>query len=225
MKKILIISLLSLISIVYATGPSYASITLKPLATNSHGEVLFGVSRDINPTGANSIKYEKFGWLVVSSSGVWDEKVAFIGKDNNLKNLSQIEKYNKGKINLKNPDKVLKALMKKYGFTKQTPLINEKYKILELKSKQSCYMGKCINKVLQQKTIENYHCNKIEVPVRSSFSYKGVILVHNINHFEEKLNKGCIFNIKNFTLYPDRDIGYDIMEVDGIVLLKGDIWE
>lgn len=223
MKKISIL-LWSLASIAYATGPSYASIKLKPIATNPHGEVLFQVSSDINPTGAYSIRYEKFGWLVVSSKGVWDERAALMGKDDdNPKFLSKIKDYENGKINLQNPDMVLKVLMKKYGFKKHTPLINEKNKILELKPKQSCYLGKCVEHTLLQKTIEKYYCKNIKVSVRSTFSYKGVILVRNIDDdFENKI-KGGMFNIKNFSLYPKKDIGYDLMDIDGIVLLKNGV--
>ena len=221
MKQILIILLWSLSTVVHATGPSYTTIKLTPLATHPHGEVLFKISRDINGMGAGTLHTIRYGWLVVSSKGVWVERIALVGNDSEEMS-AKISAYEKGKINLTNPDKVLKELMKEYSFTKDTPLINEKYKVLVLKPKQSCYLGRCVEHALLQKTIENYYSKSIETTVKSHFIYKGVVLVHNSFEGDMGIEKGGRFDIKNFMIYPDKDIGYFSMKIDGIVLLDNE---
>lgn len=77
MKKVLILFVVLLNSFLWATGPSYAQVTLTPIATNSNGKVLFQTYHNFNKMGGSSEK-RKYGWLVVSASGVWEEKVAFV---------------------------------------------------------------------------------------------------------------------------------------------------
>ena len=83
---------------------------LTPIATNESGEVLFQTYSNINTHGSYFCTSDKFGWLVVSANGVWDEHVAYdtseIFDDNcNHKNKKKHDAYKMGKISLKNPDK------------------------------------------------------------------------------------------------------------------------
>ena len=221
MRLIILILLWSLSTAVYATGTSYATIKLTPIATHPHGEVLFKIYRNINGRGAGTLHAIRYGWLVVSSQGVWSERVALVGNDSPDMS-AKILAYEKGEINLVTPDIVLKELMEKYGFTADTPLINERHKVLALKPTQSCYLGRCVDRVLLQKTIENYYSDSIETTVTSHFTYKGVVLVHNSFEGDMGMKKGGRFDIKNFMIYPDKDIGYFSMKVDGIVLLDNE---
>lgn len=139
MKRIIWVLLISFLFL-NATGSSFAEIKLTPIATHENGEVLFQTYSNINGMGAHNNSYIKIGWLVVSSAGVWDEEVALFGYEGeNQKKWKQVDTqisaYREGKINLKSPGSVLKKLMLKYNFTKETPLIYEKNKILELKPK------------------------------------------------------------------------------------------
>jgi len=222
MKKVLILFVVLLNSFLWATGPSYAQVTLTPIATNSNGKVLFQTYHNFNKMGGSSEK-RKYGWLVVSASGVWEEKVAFVVNNlvgnPNKKLEKRLGEYIAGKVNLSHPDKVLKNLMQKYDFNSDTPLINEKNRVLELKPKQSCYLGKCIDFSLTQKTIEGHKSTDIRNAIRSSFMYKGVALFQNTMHYEEsEPNDGATFeHLENYL--GERDIGYDITNIDGIVLL------
>jgi hypothetical protein len=120
-----------------------------------------------------------------------------------------------GKVNLLQPDEVLKSLMKNYDFKSDTPLIYEKYKILELKPKQSCYLGNCIEDVLTQKSIEGYESDNIFKTIRGDdFVYKGVVLMHNVTHFSDEVKQyGGQFDF-------GYHVTYDSEEVDAIVLIN-----
>ena len=221
MKKTLILWVLILNNFLFATGPSYAIVALTPIATHENGNVLFQTYANLNKEGGSSEK-RKHGWLVVSANGVWDERVALVVNNLVGNPNEELEKrdiaYSSGKVNLLHPDEVLKSLMNKYGFKSGTPLISEKYKILELKKQQSCYVGRCVNKVLKQKSIEGYVCDNIFKTTRGDdFSYKGVVLMHNVTHWLDEVEQyGGQFNF-------DDNVTYDSEEIDGIVLL-GDFW-
>ena len=221
-KKVLIILLIvgNMVTLLNATGPSSVDIELTPIATDEDSTVLFQTYRNISPNGGYGSENIVYGWLVVSAHhDIWDERVALRGDDTDPKNQEKLEAYRKGKVNLSHPDKGLKALMDKYYFRKDSKLVSEKYSVLELKPKQSCYKGKCIEKVLMQKTIENHTANTIFKTIRGDeFSFQGVTLLKNALHYEEdKPNYGGEFsNFEN--LWGEKDIGYDIMSIDALVL-------
>jgi len=169
-----------------------------------------------------------YGWLVVSALyNIWDERIALRGDANAPKNQERLESYQKGEVNLAHPDKVLKQMMGKYYFDKDSKLVSKKYSVLELKPKQSCYKGKCIDRVLTQKTIENHTSNTIFKTIRSDFSFQGVTLFKNaLHHEEKKSNYGGVFsnfeNLWNGNI--DYELGYDMMNIDALVLFDSYIF-
>ena len=196
MKTLLLIILSTILN---ATGDPYINIKLKPIATNEYGAVLFQTYSDINTYGSYSCSYDKFGWLVVSADGTWDERVAYetseiFDNDCNLRDKKKYDAYKTGKISLKNPDKILAKLQAKYYFNRSIAKSNEKYKVLELKPKQSCFSGKCINKVLPQKSVEGFVStifspSKNAQSLRSSFYHKGVALMRTPMYVNEETVK------------------------------------
>ena len=182
-----------------ATGDPYINVKLKPMATNEYGAVLFQTYSDINTYGSYSCSYDKFGWLVVSADGTWDERVAYdtsdiFDNDCNFRDKKKYNAYKTGKITLKNPDKVLAKLKEEYYFNSIIAESNDKYKVLELKPKQSCFLGRCIEKVLPQKSIEGFVSttltpSKNAQNLRSSFYYKGVALMRTPFYAEEETIK------------------------------------
>lgn len=239
MKKIILV-LLCGIGFLKATGPSYAEIILTPIATHKNGEVLFQTYQDINGMGAHHNGNVKIGWLVVSAAGVWDEHIALKGyAGDDFKEWDRVDaliaKYREKKFNLKNPDKVLKALMKKYGFTKDTPLMVDRDTNFEIRSHGICYAGVCEKRRIKQKTLQGYVSEKMfqktnghklnyenEI-MREPFVYKGVFLVHNRHHFDSGIqNYGAFFNIKNkhYQQAVEFDEMFDEIEIDGIVLFQ-----
>lgn len=168
MSKILSIILLS--TFLNATGNPYINIKLNPISTNYEGAVLFQTYSDINTDGAYSCTHEKFGWLVVSTHGIWDERVSYDSSEIfddacNYKNKKKYDAYKKGTISLKNPDKVLKKILEKYYFNRSIAESDERLKVLELKPKQSCFQGKFIDEVLPQKSIDRFLSTKAYIQV------------------------------------------------------------
>ena len=196
MKKLLLLLITTLLN---ATGDPYINIKLKPIATNYSGAVLFQTYSDINTYGSYSCSYDKFAWLVVSADGIWDERVAYetseiFDNDCNLRDKKKYDAYKTGKISLKNPDKILAKLQAKYYFNCSIAESNEKYKVLEIKPKQSCFSGKCIDKVLPQKSVEGFvsttlRPRKNAQSLRSSFYYKGVALMRTPMYVNEETIK------------------------------------
>ena len=208
-----------------ATGPSNATITLTPIASNeASSTVLFQTYRNISSNGGYSDNNMAYGWLVVSAVyNIWDERVAIKGDDNDPKSREKLKAYEKRKVNLDHPDKVLKKIMEEYYFDKDSKLLSEKYSVLELKPKQSCYKGKCINRVLTQKTIENHISSNIINSIRGyTFSFKGIVLLHNTREYknddggEEVVYGGEFSNFQN--LWGEHDIGYELMNIDALAL-------
>ena len=194
---LLLIGLLLLNINLFATGSPYANIKLKPIATNYGGQVLFQTFSDVNREGSYSCTSDKFGWLVVSADGLWDERVAygnaeiFDKSSCEFRDKEKYEAYKNGKINLKNPDAVLKKMLEEYQFNRTIEESNERFKVLELKPKQSCLGGKCIEQVLPQKSIGGLLSTAL-VPskdaksLRSSFYYEGVALFRTPNYVDEE---------------------------------------
>jgi len=235
MSKIFSIILLS--TVLNATGTPYINIKLNPIATNYEGVVLFQTYSDINTNGSYSCTHEKFGWLVVSAHGIWDERVSYDSSeifDNacNYKDKKKYDAYKKGTISLKNPDQVLKKILHKYYFNRSIAESNERLKVLELKPKQSCFQGKCIDEVLPQKSIDGFLPTKLSIGkaqnLRSSLYYKGVTLMRTpLYENEESIlydkhqndNPRSYKQQFNLPMLP-KGSSYEKTFIDSIVLVK-----
>ncbi len=167
-------------------------IKLTPIAVNAD-KVLFATQKYENTVGAVRPCVETdFGWLVVSSAGVWDERNAY-RYDCKKEEKKIYEQYLKGKFTVKKPDKALGELIKRYEFYTSSVLESEPY-VYEIKSKQSCFKGKCLEQTTKQKTLGKIVSTKQHSSIQSSFYYKGVALFHNV--------------MEDYTLsYPEPAIG------------------
>ena len=235
MRKIVVLFAIILSINCFATGLPYADVKLKPIATNYEGHVLFQTYSDINRHGSYSCKEEKFGWLVVSAYGLWDERVAydtseiFDAQSCEYKDRAKYLAYKRGEINLQNPDNTLKNMLKKYYFNRTVAQSNERFKILALKPKQSCFRGGCIDQTLTQKSIYGLHSNRLYNPssrrvknLRSSFYYKGVALFKSPSYISEEDSENrakdryaSVFNLPKI----EKGRHYGAEYIDSIVLI------
>jgi len=199
------------------------------MAVNENGTVLFATKSLKNPIGSNSIYRYDFGWLVVNSDGAWDEREAFRSSQSDKKDGPLYKQYDDGKINLKQPDDVLKIMMKRYDFKSDSKLKKEGW-VLAIKPHQTCFKGKCIERSLKQKTLEEVSSTLLHTPIRSSFYYKGVALFNNIyetGRFDEveKKEQGSSFDFEQEQIvfdgekYPRR---HPHSYIDGLVLFNPD---
>ena len=211
--------------VLHATGDPVIKIKLNPIAVGAHGHVLFSTYKYANSFGSNSYNKHEFGWLVVHGrTGEWDEREAY---NYNGKDKSLYEKYLHAKIGLKNPDKVLKALMDKYFFSASSTL-NQSSFVYAIKANQSCFDSECTDKTTVQKTLGEKKSKVLYAPIRSSFYYGGVALFHNnynvnsdIEDSHKKPNEGAVFDFKQEVYIGSDDANphlYPYSEVDGLVL-------
>jgi len=217
---------ISAIFVLYATGDPAVNIKLTPIAVNEHKHILFATQSSINHTGSYSCSQNKYGWLVVHANGLWDEQEAFVAQDDNCIDINETKRYayNRHIIGLKNPDTILKKLMIKYGFTKDSRL-KKRTMAMEIKAHQTCFDGVCIEKTLQQKTLHGYTSLEIDKSIYSDFYYGGVGLFHNIvedfspeDVNREPMSRGAKFNIPLDSKFYKK--GYPISHVDGLVLFE-----
>jgi hypothetical protein len=221
-----ILTYFTFITLLFATGDPAVNIKLTPMAVNMHKQILFATQSSINRTGSYSCSQEKYGWLVVSASGLWDEQEVFVAQDDKCIDTNETKRhaYKTHKIGLQNPDSVLKELMHKYRFHKDSTL-KKRTMAMEIKAHQTCFDGECIEKSLQQKTLYGYTSLKIQNAIYSDFYYEGVAIFHNVvedfrpDDVERKaMSKGAKFNIPFHN--PFYKNGYPISRIDGVVLFE-----
>jgi len=168
-----------LVAMAFASDASKSMhIKLTPIAVSAD-KVLFATQKyESVVSSVRSCAQTDFGWLVVSSSGIWDEKNAY-SYDCKKESKTSYEKYAQGSITVKTPDKTLEKLMQKYEFYEYSVLENEAY-VYAIKPEQSCFKGACLQKSTKQKTLGKLSSTSVHGAIRSSFYYKGVALFHNM---------------------------------------------
>lgn len=204
-----------------ATGDSYANIKLVPLAINQNNEILFKTKSHFNKMGANTYAGLKFGWLVASAKGIWDEEVHYqMHIDDNFDQLNRRDKSFRERKDLSNPPDSLQKLIKKYHFeqAKTLPPTQGNGQVT-WDPAQLCHMDICTDQTIEQRSLEEFESLKNHgLPVSSSFFFAGVALFHNKAGHENELypepNIGAILtNNQEFESLPDSTV------VDGIALL------
>ena len=161
-----------------------------------------------------------FGWLVVSAAGVLDEKMAY-HYDCKKESKEIYERYLQGKVTIKDPDKALGELIKKYDIWKGSVLKEDPY-VYAIKFKQSCFKGNCLEQTTKQKTLRELVSTELHSPIHSSFYYKGVALFHNVKEdytpsypepaIKKLSAKGASFGLKT------KGKEYAASYIDGLVL-------
>ena len=182
MKKLVYTPFLSFMMLFASDASANIHIKLTPIAVHAD-KVLFSTQKveDIVGGSDDGERYcveKDFGWLVVSATGIWDERNAY-HYDCKKESKERYERYLQGKVTVKTPDKTLKELMGKYGFSKYSVLEKEPY-LYDIKPKQSCFKGNCIERTTKQKTLGQVKSTNLHASIRSSFYYKGVALFKNV---------------------------------------------
>lgn len=213
----------------HATGASYATVELVPLASSPHQEVLFKTKSHLNSMGAATWAGMKFGWLVVSSKGVWEEAVHYeMGIDDNADKLERYEKEFQKRKDLKNPPESLQALLKKYKFSEGKILTGKEgqgqYTWSPTQFCQKTPKKKC-GAALEQKSLGGLKSEKDKgSAVDSSFAYQGVVVFKNRageedNEEEEQPTSKAQGAVMSIPGAPAKD-AFEYTKVDGIVLVK-----
>lgn len=163
------------------TGPSFCEIRLIPVATGAEGTVLFKTYFKINTTGSQMLAPVELGWLVVSSSGVWDyQRETYLTFQDGLEFSSRdsaiLKAFEKPFRLLRQGKSVADELRAKYDISKILPsstgggvLSWSPYGVYEDGKKLA--NATQINTIFDIKSMDG-----VSTTVQSKFYYKGVAL-------------------------------------------------
>ena len=205
----------------FATGPSTATIQIVPISYNDSGVILCKTAFSINRTGGVANQRIQYGWLAVSSSGIWEEVPhALIEDPYNPINENTSDKYAKefkDDMNWKLPPNSVKSLIKKYSFRDRGNFVGDN-KAITWSPSSICNAKKCTNAIVKQQSLQNLHSALDSgSSIKPYFSYAGVFFFHNSYGPEKEQVIGADIHISN--LFDGQDIGIDYWDIDGIAFI------
>lgn len=207
-------------SLCQATGPSYARIVIVPLAANDHGVVVFKTERHVNKMGSASLEGTEYGWLCVSSSGVWEERI-HLTFTNGQTSLREVERF-LNRTDLSNPPPSLQSLMEACDVVSWVSLDpSEGRGRARWQPERLCVDHLCSNGPIPQRSLAGFRSSDgAGSSVESRFFYAGVAVFDNLEHDQsgEPVQIGARFYIEN--LYYGKDIGIDILGIAAIAIFE-----
>jgi hypothetical protein len=219
MKFSLLLLFIFLFTTSSRTGPSTCFIKIIPVATGKNGTVLFKTSYQINPSGGQFLVPVELGWLVVSSKGVWEEKLdKRLDFDDGTRVTSSdslsLKEFDKP-FNWKNPPKTVRPLMVKYSL--YNPVNDKEGRGEVLWTKEGIYKNK--NRIHTESRLrsvkEMYNTQGEGTPVQVSFYHQGVTLFRNKMEVDEMEENEAVTG----ALFFEKDYLYSI---DALLILKKD---
>ncbi|MGB8932798.1 MAG: hypothetical protein WCC48_16255 [Anaeromyxobacteraceae bacterium] len=214
-----------------ATGPSGATLSLRPVAVGEGGAVLLKTFRELNPDGGYAPRRAEYGWLVVSAAGTWREAQhalvdpAAVGEEVAAAERAPLQTWLEAPFDWGAPPESVRGLLREHGFAPpKEPFDPAAGKgRVTWSPKDLCVQGRCRWPAPAQRTLEELESEAEEgAPVACSFFRGGVALFRN-EHGEAR-EVGAKFRLApNIADYRDgfgpRDLGYDRVSVDGVVVL------
>jgi hypothetical protein len=216
-----------------ATGPSQAEVRIVPLAANARGVVLFKTLRLLNRTGAHGPAPVETGWLLVSGRGVWKEvshadfdPSRVVPSDADAR-FARIRAEFESDLDWAAPPASLAPLLAEHGFTARDRIrADEGSGAVAWTPRALCAGATCSGPPRAQRTVGGIESARGEGSrVACAFSRAGVALFHNRRGSDggDPPPRGALFRLPA-NPYLDRrlgpiDLGYDLEDVDGVVLL------
>jgi hypothetical protein len=212
------------------TGPSSANTQIVPIAFNDNGAILFKTYRYINRTGGYSSQRNEFGWLVVSSDGIWEEVRHIIlapeewtGPHEDLwkqffRYLGEFDRD----FNWSSPPYSVRRLLKKYGFTSSQRISRNKGKgMIIWTPTRVCKAGKCPRGAIVQRSLRGLRNVRGEGgAIKCSFYYAGVALFKNHDGYDDKNPEGAYFFIRAPAYDGIKDLTVDEFSIDAISIIR-----
>ena len=226
-----------------ATGPTYLTIWMDPVAANPSGQVLLRTFYRSNlsnglPLAGSEIR---FGWLVVSAQGLWKEYGHFSMKeteDGSAEDKSQGEMFNRhmnefeSPFDWANPPASVQPLLKAYKFSKAHAVDSKQGRgTVRWTPRGVTSKGKMQERDAVQLTLGKIPSLKnAGAEIDAAFFTKGVALFRNESKPETEKRgavsgaKGAVFRLASAVpggkSLGIREAGVDVWEVDGVCLLK-----
>lgn len=227
----------------FASGPSYVTIWMDPVAANPSGQVLLRTFYRSNLSGGIPLHGSeiRFGWLVVSAQGLWKEYDHFSMRDTESgaagdsaqqalfdRHMNEFE----APFDWNSPPASVQPILKTWKFSKSHTIDPRLGKSGVTWTPKGLYAKK---KPLERDAGQLTLGQKSSIrgagsEIEAAFFTRGVALFRNEGKPEAEKrgsargSKGAVFRLsgamtgdKNFTL---RDAGVDVWEVDGIGFVK-----
>lgn len=203
----------------FATGPSFASIKITPIAASEGGVVLFKTYFHVNKMGSHSQVGAEYGWLCASSAGLWKERLHYRVIDDSYGSgdLDIVENAFHRRADLSDPPASLSDLIAECGLAEVRALSPEEGKgRAEWSAGRFCLDERCSSGYVQQRSLGGLTSAESEGrAVESLFFFEGLALFENVSHYELPEAIGATFPIQN--LIGGVDVGLDQATIFGIV--------
>lgn len=196
------------------TGPSHAGASIKPIAYSDDGVILCQTSFYKNDMGAHAFIPVEYGYLLVSSNGMWEE-IAYHTSDSYEDTIAN--NFYK-RLDFRNPPQHLDSILLAHHIENYVDDLGKNRYFWTPKAIYDGY-DKVISYQVKQKTLYGY-TNKTGEGTRtpSAYALKGVVFFENETHFSEDyediLQIGATFFETEFT-FP-----IDLYSVTGILFIK-----
>ena len=217
----------------FATGHSLASIEIIPITYNAHGTVLCKTRYSLNPQGVHAPVRIEYGWLVVSSTGFWQEHLHDVFDPIQFPNETETmfavwkageEEWN-APFNWEHPPLSIQPLLQRYRFTPQTMDTGRFSQVVS--SLITDVLNTCDLCERRQRSLHNATATLTsETVLEVAFYHDKIVFLRNVLTEAEQV--GAEFGIPNFMVLNDgipRDYGFDDQNIDGIFLLPEDAIE
>lgn len=225
----------------FASGPSYVTIWMDPVAANPSGQVLLRTFYRSNLSGGIPLHGSeiRFGWLVVSAQGLWKEYDHFSMRDTESgaagdsaqqslfdRHMNEFE----APFDWNSPPASVQPILKTYKFSKSHTVDPRLGKGEVTWTPKGIYAKK---KQLERDAGQLTLGRKVSLrgagsEIEAAFFIRGVALFRNEGKPEAERRdrgaKGAVFNLAGSETggrsYAILDTGVDVWEVDGIGLVR-----
>lgn len=202
----------------FATGPSFATMKITPIAASEDGVVLFKTYSHINRMGRHSQVGAEYGWLCASSAGLWKERLHYRVTDDSYgsRDFDIVKNAFNRRADLSDPPASLSDLIEECGLAEARALSPEEGKGRAVWSAgRFCLDERCSSGYVQQRSLGGLTSKEYEGrAVESLFFFEGLALFENVSHYELPEAIGATFPIPN--LIGGVDVGLDQATISGI---------
>lgn len=209
-----------------ASGPSVAAVEIVPITYNDDNVILFKTRYEINRDGIAGLATIEYGWLVLSSDGIWEEHPhvtlspeGFSDATKKMReNFHSLEGEFRNPFSWESSPQSIQEILHKYGFQQRIFPSQDSYsELMGAMQKRTEVCDKCL-KVSSIHNLSTF-LTKYDA-LKITFYHAGIMLIENIRNDSDTV--GADFGIAHFMrLERDdvcKDYGIDIQAIDGIVI-------
>jgi hypothetical protein len=220
LRPLALAALLAVPTFSWATGPSWITVRLRPVAANAGGEVLMKTWREANPEGAHRATPVGLGWLVVSAGGLWKEATHRV-------DVSQDEarSWFEGPLVWRALPASLRPLLAGHRFTEADAVKpDEGAEAVVWTAERACIRDRCTPSEPTQRTVGGLPAERDPVGQPECRFYRAGVAVLRNSRGGDEVQQGARFDHPGSAIHDDpalgpQELGFDIWVVDGVALV------